>query len=66
MMDNATTEQTVKNYAIIAQEHVLSVCTDKIVPRKTVVFTTLVDPTVIKIAGDRLKQQLFTKVGILA
>jgi hypothetical protein len=63
-MTEAATEQTIMDYAVIARGHVLSVCTDKIVPRKTVVFTTLVDPTVIKVAGERLKRRLFTKFGI--
>jgi len=63
-MNEATTEQTIIDYAMIARGHVLSACTDKIVPRKTVVFATLVDPTVIKVAGERLKRQLFTKFGI--
>lgn len=49
------------DYAAIAQEHASSTCTDKIVPRKTVVYETLVDPTVIKVAGERLKRQLFAK-----
>jgi hypothetical protein len=65
MMNEATTEQTFTNYAMIAREHVLSVCKDKIVPRKTVVYETLVDPTVIKVTGERLKRRLFTKFGIL-
>ena len=64
MITKDATEHTIKTYASIAQEYVLSTCTDKIVPRKTVVFATLVDPTVIKVAGDRIKRQLFTKFGI--
>jgi hypothetical protein len=63
-MNEVTTEPAIMDYAMIARGHVLSACTDKIVPRKTVVFTTLVDPTVIKVAGERLKRQLFTKFGI--
>jgi hypothetical protein len=65
MMNQATTKQMVTDYALIAQEHALSVCTDKIAPRKTVVYETLVDPTVIKVTGERLKRQLFTKFGFL-
>jgi hypothetical protein len=49
------------NYATIAQEHASSIRTEMIVPRKTVVYETLVDPTVIKVAGERLKRKLFTK-----
>jgi len=65
MMNEATTEKTFISYATIARAHVLSVCTDKIVRRKTVVYSTLVDPTVIKVTGERLKRRLFTKFGIL-
>ena len=53
------------DYAAIAQEHASSTCTDRIVPRKTVVYETLVDPTVIKVAGERLKRQLFAKLMFL-
>ena len=65
MKTEATTQNPFISYATIASEHVQSVCTDKIVPRKTVVYETLVDPTVIKVAGERLKRRLFTKFGIL-
>jgi hypothetical protein len=65
MTNEATTENPFISYATIANEHLLSVCTDKIVPRKTVVYETLVDPTVIKVTGERLKRRLFTKFGIL-
>jgi hypothetical protein len=57
--------QTVVDYAMIAQEHKLLACTDQIVPRKTVVYETLVDPAVIKLSGERIKRQLFIKYGIL-
>ena len=58
------TENKLMSYAEIALDHVQSTCTDKIVPRKTVVYETLVDPTVIKIAGERLKRRLFAKFGV--
>jgi len=59
-------EETFVDYATIALEHhALSICTDKIVPRKTVVYETLVDPTVIKVTGERLKRRLFTKFLVL-
>ncbi|MGZ4851320.1 MAG: hypothetical protein ACXV2C_08070 [Candidatus Bathyarchaeia archaeon] len=57
----AKAENKLMSYATIALDHVQSTCTDKIVPRKTVVYETLVDPTVIKVAGERLKRHLFTK-----
>jgi len=58
-------DRTVIDYVTLANEHALSVCTDKIVPRKTVVYETLVDPTVIKVTGERLKRQLYTKFWVL-
>lgn len=64
-MSEASSEQSFMNYAMIARAHVLSVCTDKIVKRKTVVYSTLVDPTVVKVTGERLKRRLFTRFGIL-
>lgn len=65
MMKEGTAKEAIIDYAMIAQEHMLSTCTDKIVPRKTVVYETLVDPTVIKVSGERIKRQLFTRFGIL-
>jgi hypothetical protein len=38
---------------------------EKIVSRKTIVYETLVDPAVIKIAAENLKDQLFSKYGFL-
>jgi len=38
---------------------------DKIVERKTIVYRTLVDPTVIKIAGEKFKSKLFVRFGFL-
>jgi len=39
--------------------------TEKIVERKTIVYETRVDPTVIKVAGEKLKEQLFVRFGFL-
>ncbi len=61
----ARNQAAIVDYAMLARDHVLSACTDKIVPRKTVVYETLVDPTVIKVAGERLKRQLFVRFGFL-
>ncbi len=36
-----------------------------IVPRKTIVYETLIDPAVIKIASENIKNQLFAKYGFL-
>jgi hypothetical protein len=60
-MKEVTTAQAIVDYAVLAQEHKLSGGTDQIVPRKTVVYETLVDSTVIKVAGERIKRQLFAK-----
>jgi len=38
---------------------------EKVPERKTVVYKTLVDPTVIKIAGEKLKTRLFTRFWFL-
>lgn len=38
---------------------------ENIVVRKTIVYETLVDPTVVRVASEKLKQQLFTKLGLL-
>ncbi len=38
---------------------------EKVPRRKTVVYKTLIDPTVIKIAGEKLKTRLFTKLWLL-
>ena len=38
---------------------------EEIATRKTIVYETLVDPSVIKIAAENLKNQLFSKYGIL-
>ena len=38
---------------------------EKILSRKTIVYETLVDPAVVKIAAENLKNQLFAKYGFL-
>lgn len=38
---------------------------EKIAPRKTIVYETLIDPAVIKIAAENLKDRIFTKYGFL-
>lgn len=37
---------------------------ESIVSRKTIVYETRIDPSVIRIAGDKIKHQLFTKFGL--
>ena len=38
---------------------------EKIVERKVIVYKTLVDPTVVKVAGEKLKNKLFVRFGFL-
>ena len=38
---------------------------ENVIARKTIVYETLVDPTVIRVASEKLKQQLFTRFGLL-
>ena len=37
---------------------------EKIVNRKTIVYEANIDPAVIRVSGEKLKQQLFTKFGL--
>lgn len=39
--------------------------TENIVERKTIVYETRIDPTVIKLAGEKIKEQLYTRLGFL-
>jgi hypothetical protein len=38
---------------------------ENIVDRKTIVYEANIDPTVIRVSGEKLKQQLFTRFGLL-
>jgi hypothetical protein len=38
---------------------------ERIAERKTIVYETRTDPTVIKVAGEKLKAQLFSRFGIM-
>jgi hypothetical protein len=48
---------------VISTETVRS--SEKIADRKTIVYETRIDPTVIKVAGEKLKVQLFTRFGFM-
>jgi hypothetical protein len=48
---------------VISTETIPSI--ERIAERKTIVYETRTDPTVIKVAGERLKDQLFTRFGFL-
>jgi hypothetical protein len=52
--------ETVTNEKIVISAENTSAKED-IIARKTIVYETLVDPTVIKVASEKLKQQLFTR-----
>jgi hypothetical protein len=57
------TETACDENVVISAETVLA--NERIVERKTIVYETRVDPTVIKVAGEKLKDQLFTRFGFL-
>lgn len=38
---------------------------EKVVERKTIVYETRIDPTVIKVAGEKIKAQPFTRFGFM-
>ena len=57
------TETVSDEEAVISAETALA--NERIVERKTIVYETRVDPTVIKVAGEKLKDQLFTRFGFL-
>ncbi|MCW3993216.1 MAG: hypothetical protein NWE85_01440 [Candidatus Bathyarchaeota archaeon] len=38
---------------------------EEVVERKTIVYETLVDPTVVKVAGEKLRTKLFVRFGFL-
>jgi hypothetical protein len=43
----------------------LAAANEKVVDRKTIVYETRTDPTVIKLAAEKIKDQLFTRFGFL-
>jgi hypothetical protein len=57
------TETINKENIVISTETTPS--TEKIAERKTIVYETRVDPTVIKVAGEKLKEKLFVRFGFL-
>ena len=56
------TETVSDETAVISSE---TTSEENIVAQKTIVYETLVDPAVIKIAGKNLKDRLFTRFGFL-
>ncbi len=57
------TETVISEPAVISAEN--AVLNENIVPRKTIVYETLVDPTVIRVASEKHKTQLFSRFGLL-
>ena len=52
--------ETLSNEKIVISAENTSARED-VIPRKTIVYETLVDPTVVRVASEKLKQQLFTR-----
>lgn len=55
--------ETVSNGVVVSSEPVS--LTEKIVEKKTIVYETRTDSTVIKLAAEKIKDQLFTRFGFL-
>jgi len=62
---NQVTEALCTENPIIISPEAKSTLQERIVERKTIVYETLVDLAVVKIAAENLKDQLFTKYGFL-
>jgi hypothetical protein len=57
------TETIASEPVIVSSEN--AILEENVVPRKTIVYETLVDPTVIRVASEKHKTQLFTRFGLL-
>ena len=60
MQVRALTETVSNEKIVISAEDIPA--RENIIARKTIVYETLVDPTVVKVASEKLKQQLFTRL----
>jgi hypothetical protein len=56
LTETATAEQVVISAEVPSTQ-------EKIAKRKTIVYEAQIDPTVIRVSGEKLKKQLFTKFG---
>jgi hypothetical protein len=56
--------ETIKTEPVVISA-VTSPTKENIVERKTIVYEAPIDPTVIRVSGEKLKQQLFTRLGLL-
>jgi hypothetical protein len=54
--------ETVNAEIVISSE--APIMKESIVDRKTIVYEAKIDPTVIRVSGEKLKQQLFTRFGL--
>jgi hypothetical protein len=61
--DPRLTEAVSDEKIVISTETVPSV--EKVAERKTIVYETRIDSTVIKVTGEKLKAQLFTRFGFM-
>jgi len=69
MQNRETVEDLSLAKAVADEKAVISTETtatsEKIAERKTIVYETRIDPTVIKVAGEKLKTQLFARYGFM-
>ena len=49
----------------VSREKALDYTPEKIAARKIIIYKTLIDPTVIKLATEKVKDRLFVKFGFL-
>ena len=57
------TETVSGEKAVISTETIPSI--ERLAERRTIVYETRIDPTVIKVAAEKLKDQIFTRFGFL-
>lgn len=60
----STLTETIPQENVVISTETASV-NEKITGKKIIVYETRVDPTVIKVAGEKIKAQLFTRFGFL-
>jgi len=56
--------ETIKTESVVISAET-SPTKENIVERKTIVYEAPIDPTVIRVSGEKLKQQLFSRFGLL-
>jgi len=63
--EQVTESEVEKPEQVTAKPAENEVSNENIVPRKTIVYATVIDDAVIREASNRIKQELFTKFGFL-